>query len=105
MLCTDTSKFFKCRDGTCISSILKCDDQGDCNDNSDESEELCGHIERTTRKCDEHNEFECSPGICIPNKDVCDGVKQCLNGKDEEKAMCIKANVKIIKDWLLSSST
>lgn len=74
-----------------------CDDQGDCNDNSDESEELCGHVESTTRECDEHNEFTCSPGICIPINDKCDGIKQCLNGKDEDSAMCQKANVNFTK--------
>lgn len=104
MLCNDTSKFFKCRDGTCISKILTCDDQGDCNDNSDESEELCHHAEIATRKCDEHNEFQCSLGICIPIRDKCDGVKQCLNGMDEDEAMCKSSNVNYTKKKLFRHS-
>jgi Low-density lipoprotein receptor domain class A len=92
--CEDKTKFFKCRDGLgCIAKILTCDDQGDCKDNSDESEELCTEMNHTHRECDKFNEFECSPGICIPMKDKCDGIKNCNNGKDEDKEMCKYSNV------------
>lgn len=94
--CTDEQKFFKCRDGGCISRKLICDDQADCKDYSDESDELCetlGVAIHSVRTCDESKEFECSPSVCIPIQDKCDGIKQCINGKDEDKEMCKYSNV------------
>jgi hypothetical protein len=52
------SNQFKCRNGTCIPSSKRCNNQIDCADYSDEID--CPRLE-----CRSH-EFKCLNGSCIP---------------------------------------
>lgn len=66
---------FKCLDGRCLSSNLRCNGNKDCNDGSDETD--CG---QTCLKED----FQCKNGKCILKTWQCDGRNDCGDNSDEE---------------------
>jgi len=102
---------FRCRDGTCIDSSLRCDAQFDCPDRSDEYDCGCnndqfqcesGDCISSSLRCnrvydcrdgsDEVNcgvvpcgadEFDCGDGTCLLGFQYCDGVRDCRDGRDE----------------------
>ncbi|XP_019618556.1 PREDICTED: basement membrane-specific heparan sulfate proteoglycan core protein-like [Branchiostoma belcheri] len=68
---------FECRDGSCIESVLQCDDTPDCPDESDE--ENCA----TSLVCDD-DQFTCDDGECIPADYQCDDDADCQDRSDEK---------------------
>ena len=108
-LCDDKEKFFKCRDGSCISKTLTCDGIADCEHADDESDAMCDGDtvkEVAPRKpCDPDKEFECEGKICISKKLLCDGIMHCFDGADEDKKMCESMPVSIARQILPSKST
>ncbi|KAL1777190.1 low-density lipoprotein receptor-related protein 8 isoform X4 [Sigmodon hispidus] len=71
---------FRCRNGRCIPSVWRCDEDNDCSDNSDEDD--C-----PKRTCAD-SDFTCDNGHCIPERWKCDGEEECPDGSDESKATC-----------------
>lgn len=64
---------FRCNDGTCISSRLKCDRRQDCRDGSDEADcTVC-----------RPGEFQCLTGECINQNRKCDRHIDCRDASDE----------------------
>jgi hypothetical protein len=62
---------FKCRNGTCIPLISRCNGKFDCIDYSDE-------IQCQKTGCSS-NQFRCENGTCIPLSWVCDSDNDCGN--------------------------
>ena len=61
---------FTCKNLKCISHALKCDNNDDCGDNSDEEEGCC--------------EFRCRNQKCILRDELCNGIDDCGDFSDEE---------------------
>lgn len=72
---------YSCSNGHCIPTQWKCDEEDDCQDNSDESE--CG-----PRVCNTVDEFRCENGQCIPLRWQCDGEPDCTDNSDESSEFC-----------------
>lgn len=73
---------FQCNNGKCISNKLKCDNQNDCGDHSDETN--C-----SMNKCIEMGiNFRCRNGNCIPIDWRCDHENDCGDGSDETLEEC-----------------
>lgn len=102
---------FRCTDGQCINSTLKCNGHFDCDDFSDEvecestdegqclnSSYVCDGIYdckdgRDEKNCDcLTNEFKCSGNFekCIPSDWLCDGYVDCPDRSDEHDSRCLK---------------
>ena len=94
---------FKCSSGKCIPRRFVCDGTADdCEDNEDESREVCGKFKRYDvffcrvgclyfdifTGCAQ-DEFMCSSGDCIPESYLCDGITDdCNDNEDESKEKC-----------------
>ena len=75
----------QCGSGECIAYSWVCDQQKDCEDNSDEQD--CSSIgqtigtESTTGPCNGH---QCGSGECIHYSWVCDEQQDCEDDSDEQ---------------------
>ncbi|XP_048242332.1 low-density lipoprotein receptor-related protein 6-like isoform X1 [Haliotis rufescens] len=69
--------YFTCKSGDirCIPNVWRCDNLGECEDQSDEED---------CPRC-RSNQFQCTDGQCISHEFVCDGKKKCADGSDEEQ--------------------
>ncbi len=75
--CSDSK--FRCNSGQCVWQAWVCDDDEDCEDGSDESEEVCADVVR----CSQH-EYRCElSGECMDSAKLCDGKRDCADGSDE----------------------
>uniref|UniRef100_A0A673IP17 Low-density lipoprotein receptor-related protein 8-like n=1 Tax=Sinocyclocheilus rhinocerous TaxID=307959 RepID=A0A673IP17_9TELE len=71
---------FQCRNGRCIPTPWRCDDDDDCSDNSDE--------ENCLKKTCATTDFACKNGQCVPARWRCDGEPECPDGSDEADSTC-----------------
>uniref|UniRef100_A0A673XNI0 Low density lipoprotein receptor-related protein 8, apolipoprotein e receptor n=1 Tax=Salmo trutta TaxID=8032 RepID=A0A673XNI0_SALTR len=71
---------FQCKNGRCIPTLWRCDDDDDCSDNSDE--------ENCPKKTCATTDFACENGQCVPQRWRCDGEPECADGSDEADATC-----------------
>uniref|UniRef100_H2VDM6 Low density lipoprotein receptor-related protein 8, apolipoprotein e receptor n=1 Tax=Takifugu rubripes TaxID=31033 RepID=H2VDM6_TAKRU len=71
---------FQCKNGRCIPTLWRCDDDDDCSDNSDE--------ENCPKKTCATTDFTCKNGQCVPARWRCDGEPECADGSDEADAIC-----------------
>lgn len=78
--CTEAQ--FRCNDGTCIASELKCDGAVNCPDKSDEDFVIC-----RTNEC-QAGQFQCVYGACVKADATCNGVKDCEDNSDELLLAC-----------------
>ena len=105
---------FRCKDGSYIIDISRCNEIIDCPDGSDEENCLCyiGSLtESNTCKysCNQFNICICSDLYyscafslqCLPHSKVCDGYRDCPNGEDE---FCISSSIPGVQDHLLYST-
>ena len=76
---------FRCHSGQCIAGNLKCNEQKDCEDGSDET----GCPIAPTR-CDVQTQFDCSGDgtNCIDVSLVCNQQNDCGAGEDEKTDVC-----------------
>ena len=105
---------FRCKDGSYIIDISRCNEIIDCPDGSDEENCLCyvaTLIDNNTCKysCNQFNICVCSDLyyscafslLCLPYSKVCDGYRDCPNEEDE---FCISSSIPTIQDHLLYST-
>ena len=71
----------------CIKRDWLCDGQDDCDDQSDETSEVCETI-----KCDKERHFQCDNRKCIPKWWTCDEIDHCGDGSDESNVTCKNFN-------------
>ncbi|XP_064845225.1 low-density lipoprotein receptor-related protein 8-like isoform X1 [Oncorhynchus masou masou] len=71
---------FQCKNGRCIPTLWRCDEDDDCSDNSDE--------ENCPKKTCATTDFACENGQCVPQRWRCDGEPECADGSDEANATC-----------------
>uniref|UniRef100_A0AAZ3QBG9 EGF-like domain-containing protein n=1 Tax=Oncorhynchus tshawytscha TaxID=74940 RepID=A0AAZ3QBG9_ONCTS len=71
---------FQCKNGRCVPTLWRCDDDDDCSDNSDE--------ENCPKKTCATTDFACKNGQCVPQRWRCDGEPECADGSDEADATC-----------------
>ncbi len=87
MLCGCENKMdWKCVNGdACVANSKVCDGHANCNDKSDEHENMC-----ITWNCTE-NKWKCHDNLrCIDLKQICDGNRNCNDLSDEVVDMCLK---------------
>lgn len=75
---------FTCSNGDSIIASKICDGIANCDDSSDERQELCAPI-----IC-QPDEFKCYYGACISRELLCDKQTDCIDGSDEFN--CGKSN-------------
>lgn len=73
---------FRCDDGNCIDTELKCDGALNCPNGSDEDFVIC-----RTKEC-EDDQFKCVYGACVRGNATCDGVRDCADNSDELLLKC-----------------
>ncbi|KAK2161659.1 hypothetical protein LSH36_112g05094 [Paralvinella palmiformis] len=71
----------------CIDISKRCDDNVDCEDGSDEEDDLC----QATFTCSE-NQYQCNDGSCISRTLLCDGEVHCISAEDEDLTLCQSLN-------------
>uniref|UniRef100_A0A7N8XZ33 Low density lipoprotein receptor-related protein 8, apolipoprotein e receptor n=1 Tax=Mastacembelus armatus TaxID=205130 RepID=A0A7N8XZ33_9TELE len=71
---------FQCKNGRCIPTLWRCDEDDDCTDSSDE--------ENCPKKTCATTDFACKNGQCVPARWRCDGEPECADGSDEADAIC-----------------
>uniref|UniRef100_A0A8B9L178 Low density lipoprotein receptor-related protein 8, apolipoprotein e receptor n=1 Tax=Astyanax mexicanus TaxID=7994 RepID=A0A8B9L178_ASTMX len=71
---------FQCKNGRCIPTPWRCDEDDDCSDNSDE--------ENCPKKTCATTDFACKNGQCVPARWRCDGEPECADGSDEADSTC-----------------
>uniref|UniRef100_A0AAZ3R933 EGF-like domain-containing protein n=1 Tax=Oncorhynchus tshawytscha TaxID=74940 RepID=A0AAZ3R933_ONCTS len=71
---------FQCKNGRCIPTLWRCDEDDDCSDNSDE--------ENCPKKTCATTDFACENGQCVPQRWRCDGEPECADGSDEADTTC-----------------
>lgn len=74
---------FQCNNSMCIPDLWVCDNQPDCEDQSDEAMEKCGYNAKALNTCAAH-EFQCGNGECIHLNWKCDGDEDCKDKSDEQ---------------------
>uniref|UniRef100_A0A7N6AZ32 EGF-like domain-containing protein n=1 Tax=Anabas testudineus TaxID=64144 RepID=A0A7N6AZ32_ANATE len=89
---------FQCKNGRCIPTLWRCDDDDDCSDSSDEencrpmlwSRENKDAFRRRhqAKKTCATTDFACKNGQCVPARWRCDGEPECADGSDEADAIC-----------------
>ncbi|XP_037924736.1 very low-density lipoprotein receptor-like isoform X2 [Hermetia illucens] len=77
-------KQFRCGNNVCIHINFVCDNDPDCDDNSDELIAECHNPAKTCKT----DEFQCAAGNCIPRRFVCDQERDCSDGSDESSLIC-----------------
>ncbi|XP_004529284.1 modular serine protease [Ceratitis capitata] len=78
----ESEDLIQCRSKECIEYHLICDGIPDCSDGSDESVEMCAHIQCTD------SSFTCAYGGCVSNYVLCNGEVDCADGSDEIAEIC-----------------
>lgn len=68
---------FKCKNGQCVSSVMRCDGHPDCWDHSDEESCTTAQICTTKHRCPQSKE-------CLVQEWICDGDQDCKDGSDEK---------------------
>lgn len=79
----DAPDRFKCKDGTCVPSSVRCDGHYNCPTKDDEDNCDDHKANYKSPQCAE-DEFKCNDnGSCIPFELFCDKTNHCLDGSDE----------------------
>lgn len=74
----------RCPLGKCIPDERVCDKKRDCEDGSDETDEVC----KAKGECAQ-SELKCRDGACIPKVRFCDRTVDCKDASDEpDKCSC-----------------
>ncbi|CAG7729852.1 unnamed protein product [Allacma fusca] len=83
---------FQCHNQKCIPTSFLCDNENDCEDNSDEENcvvttALNGASGNRAKPCNS-NQFQCSSNKCIPMSFKCDGDFDCGPGSTSDEENC-----------------
>lgn len=73
---------YYCKSGDCIYEDQVCNGISDCEDQSDESSDIC-----SSHYCPSYA-FRCSYGACVQGNSRCNNIIDCLDGSDEAETLC-----------------